>query len=366
MSRDLEEGSFAEEMLAVLDRLERNTRSLQGQIMNICMIPIGPMLHQYHRVVRDLGIAQGKKIELVIRGEETEIDKTIVEKLNDPLKHMIRNSIDHGLESIAERLSQGKEEAGTITLSAYQEGGSIVIEVADDGKGLDKEAIIAKAKKLGLVGKEELGDEQVHSLIFRPGFSTSESVTDLSGRGVGMDVVKRNIEALRGQIQISTECNVGTTFRLRLPLTMAIVDGVLVHIAQSHFVLPIAQVEECVELTPENVEEAHGRYYFSLRGKLIPYIRLREYFDIEGEPPFIEQIVIVGVEGERIGLVVDEVIGDVQTVIKPLGIGRIKAENFSGATIMGNGDVAFILDVLNVVRRAQDSERSSIPRGNNR
>ncbi|HEY9766335.1 MAG TPA: chemotaxis protein CheA, partial [Chroococcales cyanobacterium] len=243
------QGAVADELRSVLARLERNTRSLQGQIMNILMIPIGPVLKQFQRLVRDLSISQNKKINLVIQGEETEIDKTIIENLNDPLKHMIRNSVDHGIESAEARRQAGKSETGTIVLSAFQEGGNIVIELSDDGMGLDRDAILRQAKNKGLVGEEPLTNDQINALIFQPGFSTSSVVTDLSGRGVGMDVVKRNIEALRGRVEITSEKGVGTTFRLRLPLTMAIVEGLLVRIAENHYVIPLAHIEECVELS---------------------------------------------------------------------------------------------------------------------
>ncbi|HBN10230.1 MAG TPA: hypothetical protein DD435_16860 [Cyanobacteria bacterium UBA8530] len=350
------EGAVADELRSVLARLERNTRSLQGQIMNIRMIPIGPVLKQFQRLVRDLSISQNKKINLLIQGEETEIDKTIIENLGDPLKHMIRNSVDHGIESAEARRQAGKSETGTLVLSAYQEGGNIVIELSDDGMGLDRDAILHQAKNKGLVGEEALTDDQINALIFHPGFSTSAVVTDLSGRGVGMDVVKRNIEALRGRVEIISERGMGTTFRLRLPLTMAIVEGLLVRIAENHYVIPLAHVEECLELSQVEVEEAHGRYFVSLRGKLIPYVRLREFFRIKETRPRVEQIAIVGEESDKVGLVVDEVIGDFQTVIKPLGNSQMNSEHFSGATIMGNGDVALILDVPNIVRSAQEEE----------
>ena len=355
MSSQLE-GLLAEEVRESMARLEQDLRLLQSQIMNIRMVPIGPMLERFHRVVRDLALSTGKKIDLVISGEETEIDKTILEKLGDPLKHMIRNAIDHAIEPPELRISLGKPENSSIMLSAYHEGGSIVIEISDDGRGLNREAILAKARKLGLVHGEPLSDEQVYALIFHPGFSTAEQVTDISGRGVGMDVVKRNLEALRGRIEIQTEKGQGSTFRLRLPLTMAIVDGLLIRIQDSHYVLPLAQVEECVDLTQEEFQSHHGRNVFTLRGKLIPYLRLGDFFHAERKNPTLEQIAIVGVAGERIGLVVDEVIGDLQTVIKPLGNAYLDAELFSGATIMGSGEVALIVDVPNLVRLAQEEE----------
>lgn len=350
------DGLEANELKSVLARLERDIRALQGYIMNIRMVPIGPVLHRYHRIVRDLSMSLNKQIDLVIHGEDTEIDKTIIEQLGDPLKHMIRNAIDHGIEKPEVRRAAGKPETGTVVLSAYHEGGSIVIEIADDGKGLAREAILQKAKKQGLIHEETLSDEQVFALIFHPGFSTAEKVTDVSGRGVGMDVVKKNIEALRGRIEIHSEEGQGSTFRLRLPLTMAIVDGLLVRIADSHYVLPLAQVEECVALVDE--ELPHDRHLFTLRGKLLPYVRLREFFHIAGEKPRIEQIAVVGVEGERIGLVVDEVVGDLQTVIKPLANAYLNSDVFSGATIMGNGEVALIVDVPNVARMAREEEAS--------
>lgn len=332
-------------MLAISEEVERLTADLRDRTMSIRMLPIGGTFSKFKRLVHDLSQELGKQIDLTTEGAETELDKTVIEKLNDPLVHLIRNSIDHGIESPDVRRSKGKPAAGTIHLSALHSGASVLIRIRDDGAGLNAEAIRVKALEKGLIRADaDLSEKDLFSLVLAPGFSTATKVTNVSGRGVGMDVVKRSIDSLRGQIEISSRKGEGTTVTLKLPLTLAIIDGLLVQIGADYFVLPLSAVEECVELSREDVERAHGRNMAYVRGSLVPYIRLREEFEIDGEAPYIEQIVIASVEGQRVGFVVDTVIGGHQVVIKTLGGIYKNVENVSGATILGDGTVALILD----------------------
>ncbi len=285
----------------------------------------------------------------------------MIEKLNDPLVHIIRNSIDHGIEMPAARLAAGKPALGTVTLGAEHSGDSVLITIRDDGKGLDPDVIRVKAEEKGLIAANaELTDKEIFAQIFAPGFSTAATVTSVSGRGVGMDVVKRGIEGLRGAIDIDSQVGAGTTITLRIPLTLAIIESLLVKISDHHFVLPLAAVEECVELSREDVAAAHGRNLARVRGSLTPYICLRNQFAITGERPEIEQIVIVVVRGTRIGFVVDFVIGEHQTVIKPLGRFYQHVEGISGATILGDGSVALILDPGVLARDAASIEQQNL------
>jgi two-component system chemotaxis sensor kinase CheA len=313
-----------------------------------------------HDLTRDLG----KEVEFCTEGADTELDKTVIDQLNDPLLHLIRNSMDHGIGSPVERLAVGKRRAAQIRLTAQYSGANVLISVADDGKGLNVEAIRARAIEKGLIAADaQLSDAQVHALILEPGFSTAKQVTDLSGRGVGMDVVRRNVEALRGMLDISSKAGHGTTVTLRLPLTLAIIDGLLVRVDASYFVIPLANVLECVELTTADLHLAHGKSLAKVRGELVPYIRLREYFRIPGERPAIEQIILVETADGRHGFAVDEVLGDHQTVIKNLGRLYRQVHEVSGATILGNGSVALILDphrlVQNVVHSIAHGRRSN-------
>lgn len=353
-------GSAAKELRAVLAWLDRNTRSLQLQIMGIRKVPIGPALGIYRRIVRDLALSLGKMAELSLEGEGFEVDKTIIERLGDPLKHMIRNSVDHGLESPEERRRLGKSETGSITLKANVVGTNLILDVIDDGKGLDTDAILAKAQRLGLVGEGTMREDQILSLICHPGFSTAEVVTDVSGRGVGMDVVKRNIEELRGRLEIFSERGKGTTFRIRIPSTMAtvIVNGLLVKVAENHFVLPLAQVEECLEFK-ESDRSQDRRDLFKLREEFVPFLRLRRLFRFPDADRW-EQIVVVKAAEERVGLVVDQVLGEIQTVFKPLDSSLVKADFFSGSTIMGNSEIALILDVARAIKAAREEEAAHL------
>lgn len=341
-------------LVTIAEEVERLTNELRDTALNIRMLPIGTTFSKFKRLVRDLSVELGKDIEMTTEGAETELDKTVIEKLNDPLVHLIRNSIDHGIEAPDERVASGKPRQGTVHLAAVHSGDSVLITITDDGKGLDREAIRAKGIERGIVSATaELSDKEIFSLIFAPGFSTAKTVTSVSGRGVGMDVVKRAIEALRGTIDIQSERGVGTVITIKLPLTLAIIESLLVKIGNDCFVIPLSIVEECVELTREDVRNAHGRNLATVRDQIVPYIPLRERFLIRGEQPEIEQIVITQFGGMRIGFVVDNVIGEHQTVIKSLGKMYRDVQGLSGATILGDGSVALILDIPHLVREVE-------------
>jgi two-component system, chemotaxis family, sensor kinase CheA len=336
--------------LGIAEEVERLVTELRDNTMSIRMMPIGTTFSKFKRLVRDLSNELGKEIELTTDGAETELDKTVIEKLNDPLVHIIRNSIDHGIEPPEIRMAKGRPGRGTVHLSAIHSGANVLIKIEDDGRGLDAGGIRQKAIEKGLIQPDsELSEKELFALIFAPGFSTAEKVTNVSGRGVGMDVVKRAIDALRGTIDVSSRKDLGTTITLKLPLTLAIIEGLLVKIGGESFIAPLSVVEECVELTREDVARAHGRHLAHVRGQIVPYIRLREHFMINGDSPEIEQIVIADVEGNRVGLVVDNVIGEHQTVIKSLGTVYRTIEGISGATLLGDGTVALILDIPKLV-----------------
>ncbi len=338
-------------LTALAEQLERLSADLRDSTLGIRMLPIGSAFSKFRRLVRDLSSELGKDIELVTRGEETELDKTVLERLADPLVHLLRNSIDHGIDMPDERKAAGKRPQGLILLEAEHSGSEVLIRITDDGKGMDPEIIRRKAVEKGLLAPDsELSDKEALKLIFLPGFSTAATVTSISGRGVGMDVVHRAIDSLRGAIEISSELGHGTTITIRLPLTLAIIEGLQVQVGDGFFVIPLSLVEECVELLQKDVDPTGRKRIINLRGELVPYISLRRWFEIEGESPEIEQIVITGVEGRRIGIVVDHVIGEHQTVIKSLGRVYRDVEGISGATIKGDGSLALILDVPRLVR----------------
>ncbi len=342
------------------EHLERLGDSLRDSTLSIRMLPIGATFAKFRRLVRDLAGELGKEVELVTQGEETELDKTVIERLGDPLVHLLRNSIDHGIEPPGVRQAAGKPRGGVIRLSAAHAGGEVVIRVADDGAGLDAEAIRHRAVERGLLPPDaEAGPREVYNLIFLPGFSTARAVTNVSGRGVGMDVVKRAIEGLRGSVEIDSVPGRGASVSVRLPLTLAIIDGLQVQVGAEYYVVPLELVEECVERTRSGDRAEPG--VLRLRGEAVPCLRLRRAFAIAGEPPAIEPIVVATVDGERVGLVVDRVVGEHQTVIKGLGPLYRDIVEFSGATIRGDGRMALILDVAALVRRAagEDGGRAS-------
>jgi two-component system chemotaxis sensor kinase CheA len=342
------------EILSISEEVERLTGELRDNTMSIRMVPIGMTFSKFKRLVRDLAAELKKDVVLVTEGAETELDKTVIERLNDPMVHLIRNCIDHGIELPEARKAAGKPGHGTVHLSAAHSGANVLISIADDGAGLDAERIRAKAVERGLITADaELSEEGLFALIFAPGFSTARSITSVSGRGVGMDVVKRSIDALRGTVEISSRKGEGTTITLKLPLTLAIIDGLLVKVGDGNFVLPLSMVEECVELGHKQVEEASSRRITCVRGEIVPYIRLRESFFVDGQSPEIEQIVITESSVGKFGFVVDKVVGEHQTVIKNMGRMYHDVDVISGATILGDGTVALILDVPKLVAAAE-------------
>ncbi|MEJ2444938.1 MAG: chemotaxis protein CheA, partial [Exilibacterium sp.] len=340
-------------LIESISTLTRLVEEVRDSALRLRMVQIGATFTRFQRVVRDLSRDLDKEIELSISGAETELDKTVVEKIGDPLMHLVRNAIDHGIEPAEQRLAQGKPAAGKLCLDAYHDSGSIVIEVSDDGAGLNRDRILHKAIEKQLISADQpLDDQEIYNLIFEPGFSTSEQVTNLSGRGVGMDVVKRNITALRGTVDVHSVPGQGTRFRVRMPLTLAIIDGFLVGVEQSSFVVPLEMIIECVELSEANRVNNNGHDYIDLRGEVLPFIRLRELFAVNGRTPRRENIVVVQYAGSKTGLVVDSLMGEFQTVIKPLGNIFNHLRGVSGSTILGNGDVALILDVPGLVQQA--------------
>jgi two-component system chemotaxis sensor kinase CheA len=345
------------ELTSVAEEVERLTSELRDNALGIRMLPIGTTFSKFKRLVHDLSRELGKEIEMTTEGAETELDKNILEKLNDPLVHLIRNCIDHGIEMPEARKAAGKPGKGTVHLAAVHSGDSVLISITDDGAGLDRDAIRAKALEKGLISAgAELSDRETFAQIFAPGFSTAKQVTSVSGRGVGMDVVKRAIDALRGTIDLSSQVGKGTTVTIKIPLTLAIIESLLVKIGDDCFVMPLSMVDECVELTRKDLKDSHGRNLAHVRGQVVPYIPLRERFSIGGAPPPIEQIVITRINDSRVGFVVDNVIGEHQTVIKSLGRTYQNIQGLSGATILGNGSVALILDLPQLVKVEEKNE----------
>ena len=342
------------EATSVLSRLVENIRDSALQLR---MVQIGETFNRFNRVVRDTAKEIGKEIELVITGADTELDKSVVEKIGDPLMHLVRNAMDHGLEPAAVRVAKGKPALGRVELNAYHDSGSIVIEVVDDGGGLPRDKIRAKAIERGLISETQtLSEQEIANLIFEAGFSTAERVTNLSGRGVGMDVVRRNIQALRGSIEVSSQEGKGSRFSIRLPLTLAIIDGFLVGVDRASFVVPLEMVVECLELQESSVD----RDYLDLRGEVLPFVRLRELFEVDSERPKRENVVVVKAGGGKAGIVVDVLQGEFQTVIKPLGAIFRHLRGISGSTILGSGDVALILDVQALASGAARRESETL------
>ncbi|USH02876.1 chemotaxis protein CheA [Grimontia kaedaensis] len=343
--------SKLERLQAGLDQLLQNTKELQESVLNIRMLPISFAFNRFPRLIRDLSSQLGKNVELIIEGEQTELDKTVLERITDPLVHLVRNAVDHGLESPEVRAEKGKSETGRVNLYAYHQGGSIVIEVRDDGAGLNKERVWKKAIEKGLLHAEtaidDLSDHQVYNLIFAPGFSTAEVVSDVSGRGVGMDVVKRNIEDLGGHIEVDSKPDEGSVFRISLPLTLAILDGQLVKLADQVFVVPLISIIESIQIESDRVKVATGGVeLYRLRDENIPILRLKEEFCL-GESGALDKQLLCLVEagGNRIGLLLDEMLGQQQVVIKSLESNYTRVNGISGATILGDGSVSLILDV---------------------
>lgn len=340
--------------------MSRLVEEIRDSALQLRMVQLGETFARFHRVVRDVSRELGKEINLVVSGAETELDKSVVEKIADPITHLVRNAMDHGIEPPEARRARGKPAGGTLRLNAFHDSGSVVIEVCDDGGGLNRDTLLKKAQERGLVGPgQNPTNQEIYNLIFEPGFSTAEKVTNLSGRGVGMDVVKRNITALRGTVELESREGIGTTVRIRLPLTLAIIDGFLVSAGKSSFVIPLDMVVECVELAEEDRQAMSSRHYINLRGELLPFIRLRDQFGIHGQALRRENMVVVQFAGRKAGIVVDTLLGEFQTVIKPLGRMFSQVRGLSGSTILGSGEVALILDVLALMQQVVTGEKSS-------
>lgn len=350
----------AVEIIESAANLFRLVEELRNRALGLQMVQIGSTFQRFQRVVRDVGKELGKQVELVINGGDTELDKSVIEQIGDPLMHLVRNALDHGIEPAAERVAAGKPEKARVGLNAYHESGSIVIEVSDDGRGLDRDKILAKAVSRGLVTPgQSLSDSEVYGLIFEPGFSTADSVSNLSGRGVGMDVVRRNVEALRGHVQLDSRLGAGTTVRVRLPLTLAIIDGFLVGLGQARYVIPMDMLVECLEHNGEDRELATRQGYLNVRGKVLPILRLAEVLGLECARSRRESVVVVRFGDLSAGLVVDELLGEFQTVIKPLGALFGDLAPIGGSTILGSGEVALIIDVPGLLQRVLSGHAAS-------
>lgn len=348
---------------AIAEEIERLASGLRDSTMGVRMVPMGTLFGRFRRLVHDLSRDLGKPVEFVTVGEETELDKTMIERLADPLVHLIRNAIDHGIESADRRAGTSKATTGRIELAARYVGAQVLVTVTDDGAGLDVTRIRAKAEEQGLLAPgAPMSDQDIYQFLFHPGFSTAKTISTLSGRGVGMDVVKRTIEALRGSIELSTRPGHGTTVTLRLPLTLAIIEGLLTRVGEGRYIIPLSAVEECVELTAADDARARGRNFLNIRGDLVPFLRLRDLFESGGGPDLHQKIIITSKGDTRIGLVVDQIIGSHQTVIKSLSKLHADVTMFSGATILGDGSAALILDVAQLVTLGQakaESEHSA-------
>ncbi len=347
------------EILEMHREAERLYMELQNEVMSIRMVPVGPLFRQLIRTVRDLAKSHGKLARLEVVGGDVEVDTTVLEQLKDPLLHLVRNAIDHGLETPAVRQSQGKNPCGVIRLTAAHSGGNIIVKMQDDGAGFDRKRILEKARRLGLwSGKDELRDRDVCDLVLQPGFSTAESVTDLSGRGVGLDVVRRNIDSIRGTVEISSTAGKGSTVTIRLPLTLAIIEGFQVRVGAETFVVPLEHVTECMELPAQPEGDSRNQEtsgFLSLRGAALPYVRLRRVFSLPGQPAKRENIVVVKINEFHAGIAVDELLGGMQTVVKPLGRALRSVPGIAGSTVLGDGRVGLILDVPGLLRGVMHS-----------
>ncbi|HRN30552.1 MAG TPA: chemotaxis protein CheW [Comamonas denitrificans] len=346
-----------QQLLSGLADLDRNTRDLQEAVMSIRMIPMSTVFSRFPRMLRDLANKLGKKINLVTQGEATELDKGLVEKITDPLTHLVRNSLDHGIEMPEDRIKAGKSEQGTLTLSAAHQGGSIVIEVRDDGRGMNREKLIRKARERGIDAPDTMTDGEVWMLIFAPGFSTAEQVTDVSGRGVGMDVVRKNIAALNGSVEIDSVEGVGMRVSIRLPLTLAIMDGMSVGVGKEVYILPLSSVVESFQVNSADVSTVtQGSQLVKVRDEYMPVIGLEKVFAVPRQPgdkSTSDIMVVIESDGSRVALLVDELLGQHQVVVKNLESNYRKVPNISGATILGDGTVALILDTSSLVRKSR-------------
>lgn len=347
--RQLVEETSDEKTLDAVRELDRLSFDLQEAIMNVRLVPVGPSLRHFHRVVRDLAASQGKRAMLVLEGEDVEVDTTVIEQLRDPITHMIRNAIDHGLEDPLARAARGKNAAGTIRITALHQSGGITFRLSDDGAGLNETGIADRARALG-IDPERLTRQELWNMTLRPGFSTANQVTDLSGRGVGMDVVRRNVESLRGTLTIDSQPGLGTTIEIRLPLTVAVIDGFAVGVGDETYVIPIGTITECVEMP----DDAATTGVIDLRGAPLPFLRIRGIFGLDTEAAERENVVVVEHEHGRAGIVVDKLFGSSQVVMKPMGRFLRQVPGVAGSSILGNGRVALILDIQEIIRRAAE------------
>jgi two-component system, chemotaxis family, sensor kinase CheA len=350
-------GADAAALEAQIERLDKITRELQQMATSLRMVPIRATFRRMARLVRDVAAKAGKDVDFVVSGEDTELDKIVVDRISDPLVHALRNAVDHGIESPAERLAAGKPARGRIELRAFHAGGAIHVEICDDGRGVDAEAILTRARERGLVGEDERPDERgLLDIVFAPGFSTAKSVTDVSGRGVGMDVVKRTVEELRGRVDLRTRAGEGTTLAIRLPLTLAIIDGMTLRVGDERYVLPLLSIQRSVRPTAEQISNVVGRgEMLALDGELVPVIRLHRLFSTPGAQTDLTKAVVVIIDdnGAHAGLVACELLGQQQTVIKPLGEGLPEQPGVAGGAIMSDGRVGLILDAAGLVHHAQ-------------
>ncbi|MFT5519872.1 MAG: two-component system chemotaxis sensor kinase CheA [Enterobacterales bacterium] len=352
-----------------LSQLEQNTRELQESVMQIRMMPISFAFNRFPRMVRDLAMQLDKKIDLEISGETTELDKTVMERIGDPLVHLVRNSLDHGIENPKDRLAKGKPETGTINLDAYHQGGNIIIEIRDDGAGINIDKVFKKAVEKGLVSaKDELTNGEIYNLLFEPGFSTADIVSDVSGRGVGMDVVKRNINILGGSIEVESEQDVGSTFKIRLPLTLAILDGQLIRVGDQTYIIPLMSVNESLQIKEELISCVGGELdLYQLREDYVPIINVANEFGFENDTNEMDESLLVVVEGEnqQVGLLVDELLTQQQVVIKSLDVNYKPVSGISGATILGDGKVALIIDVVGFIQQAKHIKKAVMSNASN-
>ncbi len=356
-------GAKLEKLREGLGQLERNTRELQESVMRIRMLPISFVFSRVPRLVHDLSSKLNKKVELVVEGEQTELDKTVMEKIGDPMVHLVRNALDHGIETPDVRLAAGKSETGTLKLNAFHQGGNIVIEIKDDGGGLNRDKILAKATERGLIQDgESIADEKIYDLIFHPGFSTADQVSDVSGRGVGMDVVRKNIKALGGNVDVTSKPGEGSTFTIRLPLTLAILDGQLVKVADETYIVPLISIIESLQVKPELVNAVAGKAeLYRLRDEYIPIIRAHRVFGLDGDREDLagQLMVVVEGDGQRAGIIVDDLLAQQQVVIKSLETNFRRVDGVSGATILGDGTVALIVDIPGLINMFRDGSPSS-------
>ncbi len=342
------------EVESMAEALERLTAELRDTTMNIRMVPLAETFRSLYRLVRDVSADLGKEVELVTVGSETELDKTVIDQLKDPLVHIIRNGVDHGIENPADRKAAGKPQKGTVTIEAQHAGANVLITIKDDGRGLDAGKIRQKAEQKGLIGPEDsVSEKDIYELVFAPGFSTSEVATSLSGRGVGMDVVKKNIEKLRGSVNIASQKGRGTTISLTIPLTLSIIDGLLVQVGSDKYTINLGLVDECFHFSGEVKASAKDGNIVRIREELVPFVRLRDIFSYRESYTGEEQIAVLRAEGSKIGIVIDSILGQFQTVIKPLSTAFKNVEEISGSTILGDGTISLILDINKIAKNVE-------------